>query len=365
MNTLDTADFQGKRVLCRLDFDVPIDQSGLVTDDNRIVSALPTLHAILEQNPGHIIILAHRGQPKMGDRTLTLKPIADYLCTQLPGNSAERAHVYAENFVRDLPLFQLSDRVFLLENIRFLPGEESNDPALATELAQKGEVFVFEAFATAHRNHASTAGVCKLLPSVIGLMVAKELEHLTAIRDNPEHPYIVVIGGAKIEDKLPAIETMAEHADQFLIGGGVANTFLKAQGRDVKASLINEDELETARELLHTLGDKIVLPTDHVWDGEAIVDIGPSSIMQFEDHLTDARTVFWNGSLGKTEEKEWSRGTLAIADILARSPHIMRVVAGGDTVGFLDQHGLAKHMNFVSTGGGATLEYLAGQTLPA
>lgn len=368
MRKVQDAEIGGKRVLCRLDLNVPFLDDGSIADTNRIDASLPTLNLLLDKGAGKVIILSHRGQPKIyPDLSLSLEKVAEYLAKTLSVNNESSQPVRDTGaFPESLDVFQVSDRVYLVENVRFSDKEELNDQGFAKELASQADIFVFDAFASAHRAHASTVGVTNFLPSYSGLLVQKELENLTPLKDNPNRPYVAIIGGAKIKDKLPVIEGLASKVDHFLIGGAIGNTFLKASGIEVGNSIIEDDQVKLARDYLDRFSGKIVIPTDFVWDdNRAIVDIGKQTIMAYEDYLADAATIFWNGNLGKTEEREYSKGSLMLADFLARSPEITRVVSGGDTVGFLDQHHLTDKMTFASTGGGATLEFLAGKSLPA
>lgn len=367
MRSIEQSDLKDKKILCRLDFNVPFDSHGLIADTAKIDAALPTVNYLLEKGAAKIVILSHRGQPKIyPDLSLSLQPVADYLATAFSQGKSNKAPRQQAVFAEGLNLFTITEKIFLSENVRFTQKEEANDAEFAKMLAQGFDLFVFDAFATAHRAHASTVGVCAYLPSFAGLLVEKEIANLQPIRDGADHPFFVVMGGAKVKDKLPVIENLAEKTDQFLIGGAIANTFLKASGVDVKKSLIEEDKVDLAKSYLERFGEKLHLPSDYVWDeNEAIMDIGPKTIMEFEDKLGEAATVFWNGNLGKTEERHFSTGTLMIGDYLSKCPEITRVVSGGDTVGFLDQHNLADKMTFASTGGGATLEFLSGKDLPA
>ncbi len=361
MRTIDQADLQGKRVLCRIDCDIPFNGQAIV-DDNRLRAAIPSIDFILQAHPARLVLISHRGRPQGLDPQLTLEPVADYLAKHYGSHTVERL---PGQFANQLDLFKITEALYLTENVRFIAGENDNDPGFVSALAKEGDIVIFDAFADAHRDHASTSGLANTLPSYAGLHLTRELQSLDLLRGQAQHPLIFIIGGSKIEDKLPVIENLANQADRFLIGGVVANTLLKASGMDIKQSLTQDQFLEEGKQILSKYSDKIVLPTDHVWDGEAIMDIGPRTIMEFEDVLADAKTVFWNGNLGKTEDLRWSKGSLVIADILSRSPEMNRIVAGGDTVGFLSVHHLVDSMTFVSTGGGATLEYLAGKELPA
>ncbi len=362
LRTLNQADFAVKRVLCRIDADVPFSTDGTITDDNRIRAAIPTLDYILKAKPQRLVLLAHRGRPRGEDQQLTLQPVADYLARHYAQAPTQRLQ---GQFAGGLDLFKITNQLYLAENVRFNPGEQTNDPAFVQELANQGDILAFEAFADAHRNHATTAGLLRAIPSFAGLRVIEEVHYLDHLKNQADRPFVFIIGGVKIEDKLPVIENLSKHADRFLIGGAVASTFMKAQGQDTRQSLVQDEQLDAARRILQRFGEKIVLPIDQQWQGDSIVDVGQQTIQQFEDVLADAKTIFWNGNLGKTEQPQFSKGTLMIGDYLARLSHATRVVAGGDTVGFLSAHNLAEKMTFASTGGGATLDYLAGKELPA
>jgi phosphoglycerate kinase len=271
--------------------------------------------------------------------------------------------------------------VLLLENLRFHPEEEANEPAFAEALARLGEVYVNDAFGTAHRAHASTAGVARFLPAYAGLLMEKEVRYLTKVLGNPEQPYIAVIGGAKVSDKLPVLRNLLPRVDRLLIGGGMANTFLRAQGHQVGASLYEEDQVEAARELLGS--GKIMVPVDGVIadrvaadartevllfgdvpEGWSVLDIGPETVRQFQEALRPARTVLWNGPMGVFELEPFAGGTRAIAEFLAGLTGALRVVGGGETVAAVEKFRLADKFDHISTGGGATLEFLEGRTLP-
>ncbi len=366
LRVVKPSDVTGKRVLCRFDFNVPLsetDQGGAraILDAHKIDQSLETIQLIVNAGASEIVMMSHLGQPTGVDPNLSLGPVADYLALKL-----NQSHQFgAKKLTKgDFEAFKVAENLYLLENVRFNKGEENSDPTLAKRYATLGDVFIFDAFASAHRNHASTVGVLDILPSFAGLLIAKEVKYLSSIRDGAKHPFVTIIGGAKIVDKLPIIDSLMTKVDTFLVGGAVANTFLKASGEDVKQSIIDAQNVETAREIIEKLGDRLVLPVDHIWDNDSIVDIGPKTTMLFEDRLTDAATVLWNGNLGKTEDRQFSRGSLLITDFLSRLTEKTRVIAGGDTASFVRKHNLADQMTFVSTGGGATLDFLAGQEMP-
>lgn len=362
LRTMDNVKFGGKRVLIRCDFDVPIREDGSIDDTNRIDADLPTIKKIISDDASEILIIAHRGQPEGYEAKLSLAPVADYLVYAL--GLTDRVQKI-DNFFIDLPAYKIGKHIYLLENIRFDDREIKNDKKLAKLFAGAYDLFIFEAFATAHRSHTSTVGISDVMESYAGYRVADEIKHLKLLRDNPAKPCVFIVGGAKIEDKLPVIENIAPIANKILIGGAVANTFLKARGVHVKSSLVEDEMLVKAHQILQRFGDKMLLPSDHVWDGPAIVDIGPATIKEFSYYLHNAKTVFWNGCLGKTDDPRYTVGTVSIAKYLSTQKDVMRVVAGGDTVAVLDRHNLAHKMTFISTGGGAALEFLSGKSLPA
>lgn len=383
--TLDGAPLDGKRVFVRVDLNVPV-KGGVIGDDTRIRATLPTLTELLQR--GCTLVLAsHLGRPKGGpDDAARLGPVAArlgellgrdvrYLATDGPAAPEQAA------FVADAP----EGSVTLLENTRFDPRETKNDAALARVLAGYADAFVNDAFGAAHRAHASTEGIARLLPSVAGRLMERELAVLGGLLDAPERPFVVVLGGAKVSDKLGVIERLLDVADALVIGGAMAYTFVKAQGGRVGGSLVEDDLLDLARQLLAKAKQRkvpIVLPVDtncavdvrpgvatHVHPTDAIpddlkgFDIGPDAIADFRDALAGAATVLWNGPLGVFEVPPFDTGTRAIADAVAASGS-MSVVGGGDSVSAITKAGLADRIEHVSTGGGASLEFLEGRTLP-
>lgn len=382
--TIDDLNVDGRTVLVRVDFNVPL-SSGRVTDDSRIRAALPTLHSLLERG-ATLVLMSHLGRPKGPSEAERMEPVARrlgellgrevrYLASDGPASNEQR------HFVAEAP----AGSVTMLENTRFDPGETADDRRLARSLAEYADLFVNDAFGAAHRAHASTHGVAELLPSAAGLLLARELEVLERLRSAPEKPLVVVVGGAKVSDKIGVIERLLEVADEILIGGAMAYTFFRARGGRVGRSLVEEDKLETARELLSLAGERgvrLLLPVDSVCaeeiaegvatslhpsdaipDGLLGLDAGPRAIDEYRDALQGARTVFWNGPLGVFEVPPFDAGTRAIAQAVA-SLDAFTVVGGGDSVAALNATGLQGSVDHVSTGGGASLEFLEGRELP-
>jgi len=379
--TVKDIEWQGKRALVRVDFNVPL-SDGHITDDTRIQAALPTLNYLLEQGAA-VILMSHLGRPKSGpEPKFSLKGVADYLGTliQAPVHFvAATTGPEAEAAATGLPLGQ----VLLLENTRFDPREEKNDASMAQELAKLGDVFVNDAFGSAHRAHASTTGVATFLPGVAGFLLEKELEFLGGALANPVHPFIAIMGGAKISDKIAVIEALLEKVDVILIGGGMANTFLAAQGYAMGKSLVETDVLDTAVDLINKGAGIINLPVDlrvasaFAADAEnqivsvedvpsewMALDIGPATIAHYSNYLAGAQTVIWNGPMGVFEFPVFAQGTVAIAEMLAELRTATTIVGGGDSAAAVAQSGLEGKMSHISTGGGASLEFLEGKTLP-
>ncbi len=384
--TIRDIDLKGKRVLVRVDFNVPI-ENGKITDDTRITAALPTLKAILDKRPRAVVLMSHLGRPKDGvpDPKFSLRPVADEL-SKLLGKPV----AFAEDATSEAAVQQANSLpdggVLVLENTRFYPGETKNDPELAKKFARFGEVFVNDAFGSAHRAHSSTEAVAHLMPAVAGLLMEKELDYLATALENPKRPFVAILGGAKVSDKIKVIESLLAKADKVLIGGGMANTFFRAQGRKTGASLVEETALDTAKGLLAKAGGKLVLPVDGVIadafkndastktislsedvpEGWQILDIGPKTVEEYRKILNDAKTVVWNGPMGVFEMENFAKGTNAIAQILAdlTSKGVITIIGGGDSAAAVQQAGLADKMTHISTGGGASLELLEGQVLP-
>ncbi|MCL4831888.1 MAG: phosphoglycerate kinase [Caldilineaceae bacterium] len=380
--TIRDIDWAGKRALVRVDFNVPQDESGAITDDTRIQAALPTLHYLLD-NGAALVLMSHLGRPKGGaDPKYSLRPIAEHLALLL-GRPVqfvgETVGSEAENAAQAL---QPGD-VLVIENTRFDPRETKNDPAMSAQLAKLGDLFVNDAFGSAHRAHASTTGVADYLPGVAGFLMQKELDYLGDALEDPQRPFVAILGGAKVSDKIPVIEALLEKVDAILIGGGMANTFLAAQGYATGKSLVEKEALDTARSLLEKGEGCIHLPVDLVVadafaadavrevvavdaipEGWMALDIGPASIAHFANRLAGAKTVVWNGPMGVFEMPAFATGTVAIAEILAGLSNATTVIGGGDSAAAVRQAGLDGKISHVSTGGGASLEFLEGKVLP-
>lgn len=383
--TIKDVEFKGKRVLCRVDFNVPINDAGLVGDDTRIVAALPTIRYILEHG-GRLILASHLGRPKAKpEAKYSLAPVAPYLAKLLG-----RPVTMANDCIGPEVQAQIADLrdgdLLLLENVRFHGGEEKNDPAFCAELAALADCYVNDAFGTAHRAHASTEGVAHLLqPAVAGFLMGKELEYLGTALAAPKRPFVAILGGAKVSDKIPVIENLLAKVDTLIIGGGMAYTFLKAQGIEVGKSLVESDRIALAAELLtkaQKRGVKILLPVDHVittefkadaghricsnsdfpteWMG---LDIGPQTAKNYAEEVGKAGTVVWNGPMGVFEFDAFAAGTFAVARALADSS-ALSIIGGGDSVAAVNKAGLEAQMTHISTGGGASLEFLEGKELP-
>jgi len=381
--TLDQLDVKGKKVLTRVDFNVPLD-NGTITDDTRITSAVPTIRALLDAGAA-VMLMSHLGRPKgQPNPKYSLAPVAAHL-SELLGQPVELAEDVVGPSAQSVAAGLQPGQVAMLENVRFEAGEEKNDPALARQLADFADVYVNDAFGAAHRAHASTEGVAHLLPSAAGLLMARELDALGKVLAAPEHPVVVLLGGAKISDKIGVITQFLGSADAILVGGGIANTMLKASGHEMGKSLVEAEALDTATDLLKQAADdgkRLVIPTDVVVaasveqaDGARVVsadqigaddsafDIGPETVATFSEIIAGAKTVVWNGPMGLFEVEPFDRGTRAVAEAVASSD-AYSVVGGGDSVAALQQMGLADQISHISTGGGASLEFLEGKQLP-
>ena len=383
IRTLDDLDVRNKRVLTRVDFNVPL-RDGEISDDTRIRAALPTLELLLERGAA-LLLVSHLGRPKgQPNPAYSLKPVAARLSELL-----NRQVILADDVVgpsaQAIAAALKPGDVAMLENVRFEAGEERNAPELASALARLADVYVNDAFGAAHRAHASTAAVAGLLPSAAGLLMQRELDALGAVLEQPRRPLVVIFGGAKISDKIGVIRNFLERADTILVGGGLANTFLKADGLEVGRSLVEDDSLAVAKELRHSAeqrGTQLLLPTDvvvatspdagencrvcaasDVHPDEAIFDVGPATCAAFAAVIASAGSVVWNGPMGLFEKPPFDAGTRAVADAVARSD-AYSIVGGGDSVAALHESGQAEQINHISTGGGASLEFLEGRTLP-
>jgi phosphoglycerate kinase len=385
--TLDALDLAGKRVFIRVDFNVPLDEQGRVSDDQRIRAALPTIRHAIERR-AKVILASHLGRPKgkPEDRQkLTLEPAGARL-SELLKQDVTLADDCVGDGVKKLVKDLKDGQVLLLENLRFHPQEEGNDEAFARELASVADVWVNDAFGTAHRAHASTAGMAKFVKEkAAGFLIQKELDYLGKALRTPARPFVAILGGAKVSDKIKVIQNLLSKADAILIGGAMAYTFLKAEGVPVGRSRVEEDKLDLARQLLESArakGVDFLLPVDHVCATEAKetaerrvvndraipdeligLDIGPKTLDRFRQRILAAKTVFWNGPMGLFEQKPWAEGTFGIARAMAESPAVT-VVGGGDSAAAIEQAGLVDKMKHVSTGGGASLEFVEGRELP-
>ncbi|MCZ2126199.1 MAG: phosphoglycerate kinase [Anaerolineales bacterium] len=378
--TVKDIDLQGKRVFMRVDFNVPM-ADGKVTDDKRIRAALPTIQYCLDHGAA-LLLASHLGRPKGGaDSQFSLRPASEVLSALInrpvvmaPDCVGAETEALAKNLK--------PGDVMMLENTRFHAGEEQNDPELAKQMAALADVYVNDAFGSAHRAHASTEGIAHFLPAVSGFLMEQELEYLGRAVANPEHPYIAILGGAKISDKILVVETLAAKCDKLIIGGGMANTFLAAQGLNMQDSLVEAQSIETAKTLLAKLGDKLVLPLDAIiadqFDAQAnvqtvdvdqipagwrMLDVGPKTVALYQTVLSGAKLVVWNGPVGVFEMPKFAEGTFALARILAESDAVT-VIGGGDSASAVKKAGVASKMTHVSTGGGASLEFLEGKELP-
>jgi phosphoglycerate kinase len=379
--TIKDVDVAGKRVLVRADFNVPLDEAGEITDDTRIQAALPTIEYLRERG-AKVILCSHLGRPKgKVVHGLRLAPVAKRLSQLLNAPVTKTDDCVGSQVQSVVAAMQPRDLV-LLENLRFHAEERANDPGFAQQLASLADLYVNDAFGTAHRAHASTAGVAQSLPAVAGLLMERELAFLGAALAEPERPFVAILGGAKVSDKIGVIESLLPKVDTLIAGGGMANTFFKAQGHDVADSLVEDDKLDLARELLQRAGSKLLLPTDvviadafaadakqrivsvdSVPAGWRILDIGPDSIQTFAKVLSSAKTIVWNGPMGVFEFPPFAKGTVAIAKALA-GIEATTIIGGGDSAAAVRQAGLEDAMTHISTGGGASLEFLEGKVLP-
>ena len=382
--TVEEIDVAGRRVFLRVDFNVPLTEGGEVAEDARIRGVLPTIE-LLRKAGARVVLASHLGRPKGGpDPRYSLRPVAARL-SQLVGETVALAPDCIGSTVETQARALRPGGLLLLENLRFHPEEENNDPAFAKALAALGDVYVDDAFAAAHRAHASTEGITRFLrPAVAGLLMKQELEALGRVFDAPARPLVAILGGAKVSDKLKLVESLLARVDRLLIGGGMAFTFLKAQGHEVGRSLLESDLIPAAARLLETAqarGAELRLPVDTVvapavdaGAGEVVpvtaipadrmgLDIGPATVAAFAAVIRESRTVVWNGPMGVFERAPWAAGTLGVARAVAEAPGLT-VVGGGDTVAAVEQAGVARRIGYLSTGGGAFLEYLEGRTLP-
>jgi phosphoglycerate kinase len=378
-------DVKGKRVLTRVDFNVPQDETGKITDDTRIVGALPTITYLIEAG-ARVILVSHLGRPKGVTPKYTLAPVAEHLSQLLSQPVPLLPDSVGPEVEAAVNKLQDSD-VVLLENVRFHPEEEKNDPAFAQQLAALADLYVNDAFGTAHRAHASTEGVTKFIPGVAGFLMQKELDYLGGALTEPKRPFVAILGGAKVKDKIAVIQSLITKVDTLIIGGGMAYTFLKAKGYGIGKSLLDESNIDFCKEVLAHSVTKLLLPvdvviTDHnpfdggeerchttvvpadqIPDDREGADIGPATIAKFSAAIEGAATVVWNGPMGIFEFSKFANGTRAIAEALANSSAIT-IIGGGDSAAAVQQMGFGDKMTHISTGGGASLEFLEGKPLP-
>lgn len=373
-------DVNGKKVLVRVDFNVPI-KEGKIKDDTRMTAALPTINYLLEHGAA-VILFSHLGRPKdEPDPQFSLAPVAKHLATLIPNKV-----IFAEDCIGEVAEAASAKlqpgEVLVLENTRFYKAETKNDPEMAKKFAKLADIYVNDAFGSAHRAHASTEGVAQYLPAVAGFLMEKEIRYLGQAIADPARPFVAILGGAKISDKIGVIDNLLQKADAVLIGGGMANTFLKAQGIEMADSLVEEEAVQTAKELLAKGGEKIHLPIDlvlgnaftndaeskvtvveNVPAGWRVLDIGPASVEKFAKIISEAGTVVWNGPMGVFEMPKFAKGTFGVAEAVAASKAVS-IIGGGDSVSAINQSGLSDKVTHISTGGGASLEMLEGKVLP-
>ena len=384
LNTIRDADLTGKRVLIRVDFNVPL-KEGVVKDDTRIRAALPTIEYILSQKGASLVVMSHFGRPKgKKNPEFSMAPIGKRFAELLGKPVKVAPDVIGPEVEKEVKALKAGE-VLLLENVRFYPDEEANNPDYAKALASYGDVYVNDAFGTAHRAHASTEGVAHFLPSYAGFLIEKEVKFMAPLLENPAHPFVAIIGGAKVSSKIGVLQSLLRTCDTMVIGGGMAYTFLTVQGHKVGKSLVEADYLDTARDFLKAAAEKkvnVILPVDHIAaeafdenaapvavDGIDILDnlmgmdVGPKTIALIKDAISKAQSVVWNGPLGVFEFDSFAKGTLDIAKAVADCKGTT-VVGGGDSVAAVNKFGLADKLSHVSTGGGASLEFLQGLPLP-
>ncbi|MCI6012250.1 MAG: phosphoglycerate kinase [Firmicutes bacterium] len=383
--TVKDIEVQGKRVIVRCDFNVPM-KDGAITDDIRIVSALPTIKYLVEHK-AKVILMSHMGRPKgEADMQYSLKPVAERLSSLLGQEVLfVSSPVVVDDQVRAAAEGLQEGQVMLLENVRFRKEETRNGEGFARELASLADIFVNDAFGTAHRAHSSTAGIADFLPAVSGFLIEKEVEFLGNAVENPKRPFLAIMGGAKVGDKIPVIENLLKKVDTLIIGGGMSYTFFKAEGLEIGTSILDTDSLQLAAELVKKAEDagvRLLLPVDVICadafandaktatvDKDQIpsdmmgLDIGPKTVALYQKAISEAETIVWNGPMGVFEMENFAGGTRAVAEAMAES-HAVTIIGGGDSAAAVEQFGLADKMTHISTGGGASLEFLEGKVLP-
>lgn len=383
--TIQDISVKGKKVFVRADYNVPQDKAGQITDDTRIRATLPTLKALLVKGAA-VIIASHLGRPKgQVNQEFTLQPVAERL-SELLGKPVKFVSDCVGPEAEAAAAALKPGELLLLENLRFHPEEEANDPVFSAQLAKLADIGVNDAFGVSHRAHASVEGITKYLPMVAGLLMEKEIQFLGQAVGNPARPYGAIIGGAKVSDKIAVIENLLDKADVLIIGGGMANTFLAAKGYETGASLVETDKIELAKELMEkaeATGTKLLLPTDlvvadkfaadanfkvvadcEIPKGWMALDIGPDTVAMFKTALATCKTIVWNGPMGVFEMPNFAGGTMALAHAVANAKDAITIVGGGDSVAAIEQSGQAEKISHISTGGGASLEFLEGKSLP-
>ena len=381
--TVRDVDLKNKKVIIRTDFNVPLDGNGKITDDRRITESLPTIKYALDKGAAKVILMSHLGRPDGAVvEKCRLNPVKNRLEELLSQKVLKLNDSIGEDVKKKVS--EASEKIILLENLRFHKEEEKNDPHFAKELASLADIYVNDAFGTAHRAHASTAGIAKYLPAVAGFLLEKEIQYLGNAVASPKKPFVVILGGAKVSDKIVIIENLLPKADALIISGGMAYTFLKAQGKPIGNSKLEKDKIDIAKGLLEKAKEKgvqVVLPVDHVVttsidnttdiktvseipDGWMGVDIGPATRKNFKEVLKSAKTIIWNGPLGVFEIDAFAQGTREVAEYIATLKDVISIIGGGDTAAAISKFKLDDKMTHISTGGGASLEYLEGKELP-
>ena len=382
--TICDLELSGKRLLIRADFNVPIDDQGHITDDKRIRESVPTIQSALEKGSSRIILMSHLGRPKGKDPKMSLRPVAKQLSQLLKRSVVQCSDCVGSVVEREISQ-NSNDNIFLLENLRFYPEEEKNDPAFAKGLARLADLYVNDAFGTSHRTHASVHAITRFLPSAVGLLLEKEMKFLGGVLKKPKRPFLAILGGAKVSDKIGVIGNLLHKVDKLMIGGAMAYTFLKVKGIPIGSSRVEADRLEVAEDILKKAAIKkieVLLPSDHVIverigedapfrisehsipDGWMGVDIGPKSVKSFTQTIVDSKTILWNGPMGIFEMKNFRNGSAGVAKSLADNHQATTIIGGGDTAACVKVFGLLDRMTHISTGGGASLEYLEGKKLP-
>lgn len=382
--TIKDIEVAGKTVLVRVDFNVPRNkETGEITNDNRIVAALPTLKYLLEQKPKAVVLFSHLGKIKTEeDKAKNDLAVVAPRLSELLGVNVQFVNCTRGKELEDAVANATDGQVILVQNTRYEAGETKNDPELGKYWASLGDVFVEDAFGSVHRAHASTAGIPQHLPSAAGFLVEKEIAYIGKAVSNPERPMVAILGGAKVSDKILVIENLLKIADKVIVGGGMCYTFAKAQGHTIGNSLVEDDRLDVAKDILAKAGDKLILPVDSVIntafapegdikvcgedvpDGYMGLDIGPKSVENIKAALAGAKTVVWNGPMGVFEMEPFAKGTIAVCEALAELEDANTIIGGGDSAAAVMQLGFADKVSHISTGGGASLEYMEGKTLP-